>query len=84
MPVVKIEDKGCRGCTLCVDICPADVFDFEDSSMLAKATREIDCIGCFSCFYICPSQCISIAGKYYHLHDFHLNQTQMHITRCHQ
>jgi NAD-dependent dihydropyrimidine dehydrogenase PreA subunit len=60
MPTVKIEDKGCRGCTLCVDICPTKVFDFEEKTQLAIVARTVDCIGCFSCFYLCPSQCVAI------------------------
>jgi 2-oxoglutarate ferredoxin oxidoreductase subunit delta len=60
MPTVNIEDKGCRGCTLCVDICPVDVFEFEDGNHLAKVARADDCIGCLSCFYICPSQCVEV------------------------
>jgi NAD-dependent dihydropyrimidine dehydrogenase PreA subunit len=59
---VKIENKGCRGCTMCVDICPCDVFDYDASSELALAARTVDCIGCYSCFYACPSQCIEIAN----------------------
>jgi NAD-dependent dihydropyrimidine dehydrogenase PreA subunit len=60
MPTVKIEDKGCRGCTLCVDICPCDVFDYVEADQLAKVSRQDDCIGCFSCFYLCPSACIEL------------------------
>ena len=64
MPTVNIEDKGCRGCTLCVDICPADVFEFEEQTELAKVPRPDDCIGCYSCFYYCPSQCIEIGDTH--------------------
>jgi NAD-dependent dihydropyrimidine dehydrogenase PreA subunit len=61
MPEVKILDKGCRGCTLCVDICPVYVFDFEEETNLAKVLCAEDCIGCLSCTYLCPSQCISVS-----------------------
>ena len=60
MPTVKIEEKGCRGCTLCVDICPGEVFDYREAEALAVAAREVDCIGCYSCYYLCPSQCIQL------------------------
>jgi NAD-dependent dihydropyrimidine dehydrogenase PreA subunit len=60
MAKVAIEDKGCRGCTLCVDLCPVDVFDYDEGKDLAKVARGDDCIGCFSCFYACPSQCVDV------------------------
>ncbi len=60
MPQLTIDEKGCRGCTLCVEICPAEVFSFDDTKMLAKVDHHEDCIGCFSCYYLCPSQCLSI------------------------
>jgi len=60
MPTVKIEDKGCRGCTMCVDICPSDVFEYDDAKELALVKRQDDCIGCYACFYVCPSQCVEL------------------------
>lgn len=61
MPNVTLEDRGCRGCTLCVDICPVDVFDYNQAEDMAKVARTEDCIGCLSCVYICPSQCVAVA-----------------------
>lgn len=61
MPDVKILDKGCRGCTLCVDICPVYVFDFDEQHDLAQVVCAEDCIGCLSCTYLCPSQCIVVS-----------------------
>jgi NAD-dependent dihydropyrimidine dehydrogenase PreA subunit len=62
MPKVKVIDKGCRGCTLCVDICPVDVFDFDEEKEIATVSISEDCIGCLSCAYICPSQCIEVSN----------------------
>lgn len=64
MPEVKIENRGCRGCTMCVDICPCEVFDYDQGAELASVARGVDCIGCYSCFYACPSQCIEIADSH--------------------
>ena len=60
MPTVQISEKGCRGCTLCVDICPVDVFEFDSARNLATVNCTQDCIGCLSCVYACPSQCIGV------------------------
>src|SRR6056297_2724863 len=60
MPTIHLSEKGCRGCMLCVDICPVDVFEFNEEKNLAEVKRPDDCIGCLSCYYACPSQCIEI------------------------
>ena len=60
MATVKIIDRGCRGCEMCVDICPVDVFERDEAQEIAVVKREQDCIGCLSCRYICPSQCIDV------------------------
>jgi NAD-dependent dihydropyrimidine dehydrogenase PreA subunit len=61
MATVTIEEKGCRGCTMCVDVCPVDVFEFDDAGFVAKVARTEDCIGCLSCVYVCPSRCVEVA-----------------------
>jgi len=60
MPTVQIAESGCRGCSLCVEICPTKVFDALDDRSLPKAARQDDCIGCTSCMYICPSRAVTV------------------------
>jgi 2-oxoglutarate ferredoxin oxidoreductase subunit delta len=60
MPVVQIEEAGCRDCGLCVEICPTDVFEEEAQKKIAKVVRQDDCIGCTSCVYLCPSRCVTV------------------------
>jgi 2-oxoglutarate ferredoxin oxidoreductase subunit delta len=63
VPIVEIEEKGCRGCTICVDKCPVSVFEMtETDPVVAKVVRTEECMGCHSCVYLCPSQCITITG----------------------
>ena len=61
MPNVVIEEKGCRDCSLCIEICPTDVFAHDDGRGLAVVRQQADCIGCTSCQYICPSRCIRVS-----------------------
>src|SRR5512136_2895405 len=61
MAKMTVADKGCRGCTLCGDICPVKLFEFHDGQNTPAVARQEDCIGCLSCFYICPSGCIEIS-----------------------
>lgn len=61
MPNVVIEEKGCRDCSLCIEICPTDVFAHDDGRGMAVVRSEVDCIGCTSCQFICPSRCIKVS-----------------------
>ena len=60
MPTIAIEEKGCRACSLCSEVCPTRVFDMDERKNLAVAARQEDCIGCTSCAYICPSRCLTV------------------------
>lgn len=60
MPTIEVEEKGCRYCSLCHDVCPTQVFDLDAAASLARAARQADCIGCLSCEYICPSRCLRV------------------------
>lgn len=75
MPSVAIAEAGCRGCSLCVDLCPVQVFDSSPDGALAVVAREEDCISCLACFYACPSRCIDVKDvvheKPYHRIDEH-------------
>lgn len=70
MATVNIVERGCRGCTLCVDTCPVDVFELDQAEYLARVVRAEDCIGCLSCDYACPSGCIEV-GDVEALRPFH-------------
>lgn len=62
---ITIDEKACRGCKLCVDICPTDVYEFDEKEKKCKVKIAADCIECMSCQYICPSNCITQEGLYY-------------------
>jgi len=70
MPSVHIDEPGCRGCTLCVDVCPVEVFDYQEERGLASVRHQERCIGCLSCAYACPSQCVEVSD-YLALRPFH-------------
>ncbi len=56
---VEINESGCRGCRMCVDICPTEVFEFDEPARKARVRESEDCIGCLSCSYLCPSKSIT-------------------------
>ena len=54
-----IDEKACRGCRLCMDICPTDCFSFDEETRKSVVARLGNCIACMSCDYLCPSGAIS-------------------------
>lgn len=56
IPQITIREKACRGCQLCVDICPTKVLLYDEKSCTVSVGEAEDCIACLSCAYICPSK----------------------------
>ncbi len=81
MATVTIEEKGCRGCTMCVDICPVDVFEVDTAHAIARVARTQDCIGCQSCVYVCPSRCVDIEDVEI-LRPFHRVEKHASLVEC--
>ena len=63
---VHIVTDRCKGCGLCVAVCPRSVLAIEASGLNAKgyqpamAVQPERCIGCASCALICPDVVISV------------------------
>lgn len=66
MVEMTIQEKSCRGCKLCLDICPTDCFAFDEDSGKTVVKTVENCIACLSCSYICPSQA-AISHKNIHV-----------------
>jgi ferredoxin len=59
MVQINIHENACRGCRECVDICPTDVFEFDETAFESKIVNVDDCIACLSCAYVCPAGAIT-------------------------
>ncbi len=60
MPLeIDVHEQSCRGCELCIDICPTKVFELDSDKRLCVVKHAEDCIACLSCAYICPSNAIT-------------------------
>jgi formate hydrogenlyase subunit 6/NADH:ubiquinone oxidoreductase subunit I len=56
---ITVHEQSCRGCEMCVDICPTKVFEMDAGERVCKVRHAEDCIACLSCTFLCPSQAIS-------------------------
>lgn len=65
---VRIDTDRCKGCDLCVSVCPQDVLTLNPDHLNAKGyhpallveTNEKHCTGCAICSVICPDVCITV------------------------
>ena len=64
MAKVQVNAKRCKGCFLCVSVCPTNALAVskelgEKGNEIVKAEPE-ECVGCGSCYKICPDCAIEI------------------------
>jgi NAD-dependent dihydropyrimidine dehydrogenase PreA subunit len=55
---VIVNEAWCKGCEVCVEVCPKDVLIMEN--FVAKVVREEDCTGCLLCEQLCPDFAIVV------------------------
>jgi len=70
---IHIDREACVGCSLCVDECPTDVFEFDEAEALPVVKKEIECFGCLSCLEICPAEAITHEGVEHSRNFYHDN-----------
>lgn len=65
---VWVNEKRCKGCDICVSLCPVGVLSMRlDSKVILGKVAEVSfpesCIGCKECELHCPDFAISVAEK---------------------
>jgi 2-oxoglutarate ferredoxin oxidoreductase subunit delta len=59
---VLINKKWCKGCGLCIGICPKKVLELDDR-VKCEAVRTDDCIGCRQCENVCPDFAVTVKER---------------------
>ncbi|MBY0439857.1 MAG: RnfABCDGE type electron transport complex subunit B [Burkholderiales bacterium] len=59
LPVARIDESACIGCTICIQKCPVDAIVGASRRMHTVISAE--CIGCRLCIAPCPVDCITMA-----------------------
>ena len=66
MPTVKVRADFCKGCRLCVKVCPRHLLELTTKlNALGIQPVEVtqldkECSGCLSCVLMCPEAAIEI------------------------
>lgn len=55
---IAVDEDACVGCSLCVDICPTQVFTYDSARDLPQVAKAEECFGCLSCTEICPASAL--------------------------
>ena len=56
----KIDYHCCNGCKRCYNLCPVDVFTWDEEKNMPIAAYEEDCWHCGICWMECPKRAIDI------------------------
>ena len=66
MARIIIDETLCKGCELCIGVCPKDIIKLDKSKLNAKGyppacVTDMDkCTGCAFCAIICPDVAITV------------------------
>ena len=65
---IYIDEKLCKGCDICVELCPKDVFTISEQInqqgyYIPIPTSIDDCTGCMLCELICPELAVILKIK---------------------
>ena len=66
MAKLTFNTDNCKGCGLCVDVCPKGLLKLSEQKINKKGhhpaelTDESACIGCASCAVMCPDCIIKV------------------------
>jgi 2-oxoglutarate ferredoxin oxidoreductase subunit delta len=68
MPVkgwIEVDELFCKGCELCVQVCPQDVLSLDMDRLTPKGYHPVHlkaegCTGCAICAIVCPEASLTI------------------------
>ena len=59
---VRINEKWCKACNICVSLCPSKVYEPVEGHP-PRVVRPEDCTGCMLCVLHCPDFAIEITER---------------------
>lgn len=64
--MVVIDEERCKGCGLCVEVCPTHTLQLAQDRFNQKGYRPVEatdaeaCTGCATCAVICPDVVLTV------------------------
>jgi adenylylsulfate reductase, subunit B len=56
----KIDYRKCIGCKKCYDLCPEDIFSWDEEMQMPKVAYPEECWFCGVCWMMCPKRAIDV------------------------
>lgn len=66
MEKIIIDEELCKGCSLCVSVCPKKILELSKTKINAKGyepaecINQDECIACAMCAMMCPDMVITV------------------------
>jgi 2-oxoglutarate ferredoxin oxidoreductase subunit delta len=66
MPLISVDQQYCKGCGLCVSVCPEKIMALDLEQISSKGynpafcTDQNACSSCLSCAQVCPDVAITV------------------------
>ena len=66
MAKVTFDVEACKGCSLCIGVCPVKILEMDAQNMNNKGFHPAHCVdmekctGCASCARMCPDTVITV------------------------
>ena len=55
MPHISIDNSSCIRCKKCIKVCPALIFEWDETKKEVALTKSTNCIVCGHCAAVCPT-----------------------------
>lgn len=65
MSVIRVDLNKCIGCPGCVDICPCDVFYFDEAAHKSVMAYPENCQSCGQCYLNCKGRSLGMTNDMY-------------------
>jgi NAD-dependent dihydropyrimidine dehydrogenase PreA subunit len=57
---VNVDEEKCTGCRHCYEVCPLDVYSWDEDEGKPVVAYEDECQMCFICQEECPAEAVKI------------------------
>ncbi len=68
MTIIQVNHEWCKGCYLCIEMCPRQVLDVDRMTFVrgihpVVVARPQECTGCRQCELLCPDLAIQVIDE---------------------